>query len=86
MIMQKHLNFFCLSLSLFPFLSPSHSLACNLALALLPSFLLCFSLFSVALDPAKDPCLKIKCSRHKVCIAQDAQTALCISHRRLTHR
>ncbi|XP_036022277.1 testican-3 isoform X2 [Onychomys torridus] len=41
--------------------------------------------FDQALDPAKDPCLKIKCSRHKVCIAQDAQTALCISHRRLTH-
>nr|XP_019587027.1 PREDICTED: testican-3 isoform X3 [Rhinolophus sinicus] len=36
-------------------------------------------------DPAKDPCLKMKCSRHKVCIAQDSQTALCISHRRLTH-
>ncbi|XP_038182842.1 testican-3 isoform X4 [Arvicola amphibius] len=41
--------------------------------------------FDQALDPAKDPCLKIKCSRHKVCITQDAQTALCISHRRLSH-
>ncbi|XP_052018216.1 testican-3 isoform X4 [Apodemus sylvaticus] len=41
--------------------------------------------FDQALDPAKDPCLKTKCSRHKVCITQDAQTALCISHRRLTH-
>ncbi|KAM5233728.1 testican-3 isoform 3-T4 [Hipposideros larvatus] len=41
--------------------------------------------FDQALDPAKDPCLKMKCSRHKVCIAQDPQTALCISHRRLTH-
>ncbi|XP_067407883.1 testican-3 isoform X2 [Emydura macquarii macquarii] len=39
----------------------------------------------IALDPAKDPCLKMKCSRHKVCIAQDQQTAVCISHRRLTH-
>ncbi|XP_073911130.1 testican-3 isoform X3 [Castor canadensis] len=38
-----------------------------------------------ALDPAKDPCLKMKCSRHKVCITQDSQTAVCISHRRLTH-
>ncbi|KAI1238393.1 hypothetical protein IHE44_0013119 [Lamprotornis superbus] len=36
-------------------------------------------------DPAKDPCLKMKCSRHKVCVAQDQQTAVCISHRRLTH-
>uniref|UniRef100_A0A2I2Z3P2 SPARC (osteonectin), cwcv and kazal like domains proteoglycan 3 n=1 Tax=Gorilla gorilla gorilla TaxID=9595 RepID=A0A2I2Z3P2_GORGO len=42
--------------------------------------------FDQALDPAKDPCLKMKCSRHKVCIAQDSQTAVCISHRRLTHR
>nr|XP_006111760.1 testican-3 isoform X1 [Pelodiscus sinensis] len=41
--------------------------------------------FDQALDPAKDPCLKMKCSRHKVCIAQDQQTAVCISHRRLTH-
>ncbi|XP_026555428.1 testican-3 isoform X3 [Pseudonaja textilis] len=42
--------------------------------------------FDQALDPAKDPCLKMKCTRHKVCIAQDQQTAVCISHRRLTHR
>nr|XP_027782784.1 testican-3 isoform X4 [Marmota flaviventris] len=41
--------------------------------------------FDQALDPAKDPCLKMKCSRHKVCITQDSQTAVCISHRRLTH-
>ncbi|XP_074922459.1 testican-3 isoform X2 [Chelonoidis abingdonii] len=41
--------------------------------------------FDQALDPATDPCLKMKCSRHKVCIAQDQQTAVCISHRRLTH-
>ncbi|XP_042324535.1 testican-3 isoform X3 [Sceloporus undulatus] len=27
----------------------------------------------------------MKCSRHKVCVAQDQQTAVCISHRRLTH-
>ncbi|XP_053450805.1 testican-3-like isoform X2 [Nycticebus coucang] len=27
----------------------------------------------------------MKCSRHKVCIAQDPQTAVCVSHRRLTH-
>uniref|UniRef100_A0A8V0XR76 SPARC (osteonectin), cwcv and kazal like domains proteoglycan 3 n=1 Tax=Gallus gallus TaxID=9031 RepID=A0A8V0XR76_CHICK len=42
--------------------------------------------FDQALDPAKDPCLKMKCSRHKVCVAQDQQTAVCVSHRRLTHR
>uniref|UniRef100_A0A8V0XR81 Testican-3 n=2 Tax=Neognathae TaxID=8825 RepID=A0A8V0XR81_CHICK len=41
--------------------------------------------FDQALDPAKDPCLKMKCSRHKVCVAQDQQTAVCVSHRRLTH-
>uniref|UniRef100_A0A2K6GIE7 SPARC (osteonectin), cwcv and kazal like domains proteoglycan 3 n=1 Tax=Propithecus coquereli TaxID=379532 RepID=A0A2K6GIE7_PROCO len=41
--------------------------------------------FDQALDPAKDPCSKMKCSRHKVCIAQDPQTAVCVSHRRLTH-
>ncbi|XP_068134930.1 testican-3 isoform X1 [Hyperolius riggenbachi] len=41
--------------------------------------------FDQALDPAKDPCLKIKCNRHKVCVAQDQETAVCVSHRRLTH-
>ncbi|XP_012880109.1 PREDICTED: testican-3 isoform X5 [Dipodomys ordii] len=41
--------------------------------------------FDQALDPAKDPCLKMKCSRHKMCITQDSQTAVCVSHRRLTH-
>ncbi|XP_004390127.1 testican-3 isoform X1 [Trichechus manatus latirostris] len=41
--------------------------------------------FDQALDPATDPCLKMKCSRHKVCIAQDSQTAVCISHRRIPH-
>ncbi|MEE6507688.1 hypothetical protein FKM82_028951 [Ascaphus truei] len=28
----------------------------------------------------------MKCSRHKVCIAQNQETAVCISHRRLTNR
>ncbi|KAM3937208.1 testican-3 [Leptodactylus fuscus] len=41
--------------------------------------------FDQALDPAKDPCLKMKCNRHKVCIAQDQETAVCVSQRRLTH-
>ncbi|XP_048461625.1 testican-3-like [Rhincodon typus] len=38
------------------------------------------------LDSTKDPCLNVKCSRHKVCIAQDNHRVVCISHRRLTHR
>ncbi|XP_066574157.1 testican-3 [Amia ocellicauda] len=41
--------------------------------------------FDQALDPAKDPCLKVKCSRHKTCVAQDYQTASCVSQRRMTH-
>ncbi|GLD66924.1 testican-3-like isoform X1 [Lates japonicus] len=35
--------------------------------------------FDQGLDPAKDPCLKIKCSRHKVCVAEDYKTATCVS-------
>ncbi|XP_004717349.1 testican-3 [Echinops telfairi] len=27
----------------------------------------------------------MKCRRHKACVAQDSQTAVCISHRQLTH-
>lgn len=38
------------------------------------------------LDAAKDPCLNVKCSRHKVCIAEDNHRVVCISHRRLTSR
>uniref|UniRef100_UPI00398E8EDE testican-3 isoform X1 n=1 Tax=Pristiophorus japonicus TaxID=55135 RepID=UPI00398E8EDE len=37
------------------------------------------------LDSTKNPCLNVKCSRHKVCIAQDNHRVVCISHRRLTH-
>lgn len=37
----------------------------------------------LGLDPAKDPCLKIKCSRHKVCVAEDYKTATCVSQRRV---
>lgn len=36
-----------------------------------------------ALDPAKDPCLKIKCGRHKVCVAEGYQTPTCVSQRRM---
>lgn len=42
---------------------------------------LCFMF--LGLDPAKDPCLKIKCSRHKVCVAEDYKTASCVSQRRV---
>ncbi|TEA29880.1 hypothetical protein DBR06_SOUSAS10210005, partial [Sousa chinensis] len=38
-----------------------------------------------ALDPTKDPCLRLKCSRHEVCIIQGSQTAVCVGQRRLTH-
>ncbi|XP_033004998.1 testican-2 [Lacerta agilis] len=37
-------------------------------------------------DTTKDPCQKVKCSRHKVCIAQGYQRAMCISRKKLEHR
>ncbi|XP_045071400.1 testican-3-like isoform X1 [Coregonus clupeaformis] len=40
--------------------------------------------FDQGLDPDKDPCLKIKCSRHKVCVAENYQTAACVSQRRVS--
>ncbi|XP_060692796.1 testican-1 [Hemiscyllium ocellatum] len=42
--------------------------------------------FDQALDPTKDPCLKMKCSQHKVCVTHDYQTALCVNRRQLMHR
>ncbi|XP_063817529.1 testican-2 [Pseudophryne corroboree] len=39
-----------------------------------------------ALDTTKDPCQKVKCSRHKVCIAHGYQKAMCISRKKLEHR
>lgn len=42
--------------------------------------------FASALDPSKDPCLKVKCSPHKVCVTQDYQTALCVSRKHLLPR
>ncbi|XP_004836255.1 testican-1 isoform X3 [Heterocephalus glaber] len=42
--------------------------------------------FDQALDPSKDPCLKVKCSPHKVCVTQDYQTALCVSRKHLLPR
>ncbi|XP_043559465.1 testican-1-like isoform X3 [Chiloscyllium plagiosum] len=41
--------------------------------------------FDQALDPTKDPCLKMKCSQHKVCVTHDYQTALCVNRRQLMH-
>ncbi|XP_061914016.1 testican-2 [Entelurus aequoreus] len=37
-------------------------------------------------DTTKDPCQKIKCSRHKVCMAQGYQRAVCINRKKLEHR
>ncbi|XP_076994649.1 testican-1 isoform X8 [Tamandua tetradactyla] len=41
---------------------------------------------SPTLDPSKDPCLKVKCSLHKVCVTQDYQTAICVSRKHLLPR
>uniref|UniRef100_A0A3P8UW94 Testican-2 n=1 Tax=Cynoglossus semilaevis TaxID=244447 RepID=A0A3P8UW94_CYNSE len=37
-------------------------------------------------DTTKDPCQKVKCSRHKVCIAQGYQRAVCVNRKKLDHR
>ncbi|KAM8859722.1 testican-2 isoform 2-T2 [Spinachia spinachia] len=37
-------------------------------------------------DTTKDPCQKVKCSRHKVCIAQGGQKAVCVNRKKLEHR
>uniref|UniRef100_A0A1A8IC52 Testican-2 n=1 Tax=Nothobranchius kuhntae TaxID=321403 RepID=A0A1A8IC52_NOTKU len=37
-------------------------------------------------DTTKDPCQKVKCSRHKVCIAQGYQRAVCVNRKKLEHR
>ncbi|XP_031677006.1 testican-3-like isoform X1 [Oncorhynchus kisutch] len=39
--------------------------------------------FDQGLNP-DNPCLKVKCSRHKVCVADDDQTAACVSQRRVS--
>ncbi|XP_039184134.1 testican-1-like isoform X2 [Crotalus tigris] len=41
--------------------------------------------FDQALDPSKDPCLKVKCSPHKVCVTHDYETATCVSRKQLVH-
>ncbi|XP_063732285.1 testican-1 isoform X1 [Eleginops maclovinus] len=36
-------------------------------------------------DATKDPCLKVRCPPHKVCVSHDYQTAICTNHRHPTH-
>ncbi|KAJ8015375.1 hypothetical protein DPEC_G00025480 [Dallia pectoralis] len=38
-------------------------------------------------DATKEPCLKVRCPPHKVCVSQDHQTAICVNtnHRQPTH-
>ncbi|XP_056286372.1 testican-2-like isoform X3 [Pseudoliparis swirei] len=37
-------------------------------------------------DTTKDPCQNVKCSRHKVCVAQGNQRAMCVNRKKLEHR
>uniref|UniRef100_A0A9J8CTL3 Testican-2 n=1 Tax=Cyprinus carpio carpio TaxID=630221 RepID=A0A9J8CTL3_CYPCA len=37
-------------------------------------------------DTTKDPCQKVKCSRHKVCVAQGYQRAVCVNRKKLEQR
>ncbi|RVE59724.1 hypothetical protein OJAV_G00191330 [Oryzias javanicus] len=37
-------------------------------------------------DTTKDPCQNVKCSQHKVCVAQGYQRAMCVSRKKLEHR
>lgn len=39
-----------------------------------------------AVDTTKDPCQNVKCSRHKVCVAQGYQRAMCVNRKKLEHR
>ncbi|XP_061755871.1 testican-1 isoform X1 [Nerophis ophidion] len=36
-------------------------------------------------DTTKDPCLKVRCPAHKVCVSHDYQTAICTNHKKPTH-
>lgn len=44
------------------------------------------SLSLADVDTTKDPCQKVKCSRHKVCVAQGYQRAVCVNRKKLEHR
>ncbi|XP_016131849.1 testican-1-like isoform X4 [Sinocyclocheilus grahami] len=37
------------------------------------------------LDSTKDPCLKVHCPPHKVCVSHDFQTAICANHKPAQH-
>ncbi|XP_067343573.1 activating signal cointegrator 1 complex subunit 1 isoform X2 [Channa argus] len=37
-------------------------------------------------DTTKDPCQNVKCSRHKVCVAQGYQRAMCVNRKKVEHR
>lgn len=37
-------------------------------------------------DTTKDPCQKVKCSPHKVCVAQGYQRAVCVNRKKLEYR
>ncbi|XP_060935157.1 testican-1 [Limanda limanda] len=36
-------------------------------------------------DATKDPCLKVRCPPHKVCVSRDFQTAICTNHKPPAH-
>ncbi|KAM9356553.1 testican-1 [Symphorus nematophorus] len=36
-------------------------------------------------DATKDPCLKVRCPPHKVCVSHDYQTAICTNRKQPTH-
>uniref|UniRef100_A0AAQ4NMM0 SPARC (osteonectin), cwcv and kazal like domains proteoglycan 1 n=1 Tax=Gasterosteus aculeatus aculeatus TaxID=481459 RepID=A0AAQ4NMM0_GASAC len=36
-------------------------------------------------DATKDPCLKVRCPPHKVCVSHDYQTAICTNHKQPPH-
>ncbi|XP_063049532.1 testican-1-like [Engraulis encrasicolus] len=38
-----------------------------------------------SLDVTKDPCLKVRCPPHKVCVSHDYQTAICTNHKQAPH-
>ncbi|KAA0724838.1 Testican-2 SPARC/osteonectin, CWCV, and [Triplophysa tibetana] len=38
-----------------------------------------------SVDTTKDPCVNIRCSAHKVCVAQGYQRALCVHRKKLQH-
>ncbi|KAL2077349.1 hypothetical protein ACEWY4_026853 [Coilia grayii] len=40
---------------------------------------------SEGLDVTKDPCLKVRCPPHKVCVSHDYQTAICTNHKQAPH-